>query len=95
MCPPDLDDPHLRAAVIELLAELTGVDPARVTPQAALHGDLGVDSLALIQLGVRLEERFGVVLPNLALPTELGAETVDDLVRVLRELLRERAGGAR
>ncbi len=56
---PDLE-PSLRA----LLAERLGVPAAGVSADTLLLEDLGVDSLALIELTMAVEARYGVTLPD-------------------------------
>ena len=41
-----------------------GVEPARVTPDARLDEDLGIDSLRLVDLIVAAEDRFGLVIAD-------------------------------
>ena len=41
-----------------------GVEPARVTPDARLDEDLGIDSLTLVDLIVAAEDRFGLVIAD-------------------------------
>ena len=41
-----------------------GIDPGRVTPQARLDEDLGIDSLTLVDVVVALEDQFGLVIPD-------------------------------
>lgn len=50
-----------REAVLRLLAEASPLDPAwdSLGPEQRLDTDLGLDSLALTELALRLEERFG------------------------------------
>ena len=67
--------------VDELVAEL---HPHRALPRASLHShfdrDLGLDSLAMAELLVRLENAFGASLPSSLLST---AETPEDLLRAV------------
>ena len=78
-------------AVRQIVAERQGVDVAAVTAESVLADDLGVDSLGMIEIGVSLEERFGLRMPDAATPDELGIVTVDDLVGLALERLQEAA----
>jgi acyl carrier protein len=49
--------------VRELLASFLAVPAAKLLPDAELQ-DLGVDSLAAVELIFEIEERFGVSVPN-------------------------------
>ena len=78
-------------AVRRIVAERQGVDVEAVRAESALADDLGVDSLGMIEIGVSLEERFGLRMPDAATPDELGIVTVDDLVGLALERLQEAA----
>lgn len=76
-----------RAEVVQVLrdraVELFALDPEAVTEQASLAGDLGLDSLDVVELLVVVEEALGVEVmqtPPAAVPT-LGA--LADLVLAL------------
>ena len=74
-------------AVIGAIAANRGIAPERVTLDARLDDDLSIDSLAMIEIGIELEERLGFKAPDAALAEELGLSTVQDLVLlVAREL---------
>ncbi|MBN1890887.1 MAG: acyl carrier protein [Thermoflexales bacterium] len=45
--------------VRDIIVELLGVDPAKVTPEARFREDLEADSLDLVELIMSLEEEFG------------------------------------
>lgn len=57
-------------------------------------GELGIDSLGLIKLTVRLEEIFGITMPDLAAePLQIGS--IRDVAgEILRQLEARGAGGA-
>jgi acyl carrier protein len=73
---------ELLAIVRSLHAELHRAQPGAesVTLQSALDRDLGFDSLARVELLLRLEQHFGVHLPDATLAS---AETVADLLRAV------------
>ncbi|KAA6214905.1 acyl carrier protein [Streptomyces albofaciens JCM 4342] len=48
----------------EILNEVADVEPAEVTEEKAFIEDLDVDSLAMVEVIVAAEERFGVSLPE-------------------------------
>jgi len=50
------------ATVIEIIAQQAMIDAAQITPDAAL-GDLGLDSLVMVEIVFALEEAFGVTIP--------------------------------
>ncbi len=67
----------------DFLRDRLGVAPEKVVPEAPL-GDLGVDSLMLLELMFEFEDRFGVKLSNdLATPKTVGqmATLMDGLIQ--------------
>ena len=65
-----------------ILARQLRVDAAAVTPEAQIKKDLGADSLDILQLLMRIEDQYGIVIPDKALAT---FNTVGDVVRYLEE----------
>ncbi len=65
-----------------ILARQLRVDPARVTPEAQIKKDLGADSLDILQLLMRIEDQYGIVIPDKALAT---FSTVGDVVTYLEQ----------
>lgn len=45
--------------VVEIIADLLGVDAEKVTMEASFRDDLEADSLDLVELIMRFEEEFG------------------------------------
>ncbi|MCR5758962.1 MAG: acyl carrier protein [Bacteroidales bacterium] len=66
-----------------VLARQLRVDPERVTLDAQIKKDLGADSLDILQLLMRLEDDYGIVIPDKALATFV---TVGDVVSYLDSL---------
>lgn len=66
-----------------VLARQLRVDPERVTLEAQIKKDLGADSLDILQLLMRLEDDYGIVIPDKALATFV---TVGDVVSYLDSL---------
>ncbi len=46
-------------AVKEIIVDLLGADPAKVTPDARFREDLEADSLDLVELIMAFEDKFG------------------------------------
>ena len=66
--------------VKEILARQLRVSPARVTLDAQIKKDLGADSVDILQLLMRLEDDYGIVIPDQELAK---FETVGDVVAFL------------
>ena len=65
-----------------ILARQLRVDPAIVTPEAQIKKDLGADSLDILQLLIRIEDQYGITIPDKALAT---FKTVGDVVAYLEQ----------
>ncbi|CCB78149.1 MULTISPECIES: acyl carrier protein [Streptomycetaceae] len=50
--------------VRKTVAEQLGVDPGVVTNEASFSGDLGADSLGVVELVLAIEDEFGIRLPE-------------------------------
>lgn len=68
-----------------ILARQLRIAPERVTLDAQIKKDLGADSVDILQLLMRLEDDYGVVIPDQALAK---FETVKDVVTYLDNLLK-------
>ena len=76
-----LNDTHtMYEQVKEILARQLRVSPDRVTLDAQIKKDLGADSVDILQLLMRLEDDYGIVIPDQELAK---FETVGDVVTFL------------
>lgn len=66
--------------ILDIVAKETGVDRARLTPDAVLS-DLEIPSLDLVQTIFSIEERFEVDIPVVSESAGAEFQTVGDLVR--------------
>lgn len=55
---------EISKSVIDIVADQLGVDKEEVTPEASFVEDLGADSLDQVELVMRLEESFGLEIPD-------------------------------
>ncbi|MFC0039933.1 acyl carrier protein [Actinomadura rayongensis] len=86
--PTPLDEAGLLDLLREEIAEVAGIDGSTVGPSANLAEDYDVDSLELMEIATRLEDRLGVRLD----PADLkDTTTVGDVVGYLGDVLRARA----
>ena len=69
--------------VKEILARQLRVAPEKVTLDAQIKKDLGADSVDILQLLMRLEDDYGIVIPDQELAK---FETVGDVVAFLDSL---------
>lgn len=72
----------LKSSAVErlqnIVLEQLGVEPERLTPAARLHEDLGADSLDALEIVIKLNELFGIDVPE---ETCEHFKTYGDLVR--------------
>lgn len=66
--------------VKEILARQLRISPDKVTMDAQIKRDLGADSVDILQLLMRLEDDYGIVIPDQEL---IKFETVGDVVNFL------------
>lgn len=66
-----------------ILSRQLRVAPERVTMDAQIKRDLGADSVDILQLLMRLEDDYGIVIPDEKLAN---FETVGDVVNFLDSL---------
>lgn len=59
-----MDDKELEEKVKQIIVEQLNVDPSEVTPQKSFVNDLGADSLDTVELVMKLEEDFGIEVPD-------------------------------
>ena len=64
----------------EIIADQLNVDADSVTPESKFKEDLEADSLDLVELGMALEEEYGVEIPSEDLGNIL---TVQDVINYL------------
>lgn len=66
-----------------ILARQLRIAPERVTLEAQIKRDLGADSVDILQLLMRLEDDYGITIPDQELAK---FETVNDVVTFLDSL---------
>lgn len=65
-----------------ILAKQLRLAPEKITPESRIMKDLGADSLDILQLLMRIEDQYGIVIPDQALAK---FETVADVVAYLEK----------
>ena len=68
--------------VIKIIVEQLQCQEEQVKPEAKFIEDLGADSLDILQLLMRIEDQYGIVIPDQALAS---FETVADVVSYLEK----------
>ena len=71
--------------VQEMLAEALNISASKVSPDARIIDDLGADSLDVVELLSRIEEEFGIIIPDEDVE---GLATVKDVADVIEKLAK-------
>lgn len=72
--------------VQKILAKQLRIDPSRVQMDSRIQADLGADSLNILQLLMKIEDDYGIVIPDEELAD---FETVRDVVNYLDSQKRD------
>ena len=80
--------------VRNIIAGALGRPVEQVPLTASLEGGLGIDSLAMIEINIALEERFRFRMPDMASPADANLKTVEDLARFVAAQLALQHGRA-
>ena len=80
---------EVEKTLTEILVDALDLDEGRVVPSASLVHDLGAESIDFLDIGFRIQQTFGVELPNKAIQDR--AVNWRNLSG-LREILEERYG---
>jgi len=71
------------AKVQEIVADKLGVEKTKITSEASFIDDLGADSLDTVELIMKMEEEFGIEIPD---EEAEKLKTVGDVVNYLDNL---------
>jgi acyl carrier protein len=86
---------EIRSKIKSIIGSIAGIDPQRIGDNATLRGELGLDSLSLLEVGVDVDLAFKLNLPDEAYK-EIDSlpDMVDLVVRRTAELRAEGGGVA-
>ena len=76
------EDKHMLEQIKKVLVDALNIDEETVTPQANLKDDLGIDSLAAVELALELETEFDIRIEDEELAK---LETVQDIIDIIEE----------
>lgn len=77
----------IASCVEELLYQQVG-DDTELLPETDLLNDLGIDSLELVELGLKMERAFGTKLPIADLRT---CVTIEEITQLVLQLVQRKA----
>jgi acyl carrier protein len=59
-----MTEQEILAGLGEIVEEIAGVPAAEVTPDKSFVDDLDIDSLAMVEIAVAAQDKFGVEIPD-------------------------------
>ncbi|EQC50082.1 acyl carrier protein [Bacteriovorax sp. BSW11_IV] len=68
--------------VIKLVSDATKIDIAKIKPETSFVDDLNLDSLDIVELMMKMEDEFGVEIPE---EDAEGLKTVNDVVAYIEK----------
>ena len=80
------DATEIRARVKQIIANVAGLDPARIGDEAKLRDELKLDSLSLLEIGVDVDLAFKLELPD---EHYKGVESIPDMVALVQSRLAD------
>ncbi|KAJ6610085.1 acyl carrier protein-like protein [Mycena sp. CBHHK59/15] len=54
----------IQARILDVLKGFEKVDPSKLSPSASFMGDLGLDSLDVVEVQMAIEEEFSIEIPD-------------------------------
>jgi acyl carrier protein len=80
------DATEIRARVKQIIANVAGLDPARIGDEAKLRDELKLDSLSLLEIGVDVDLAFKLELPD---EQYKEIDSIPDMVALVQSRLAE------
>jgi acyl carrier protein len=77
---------EIRARIKQIIANVAGLDPARIGDEAKLRDELKLDSLSLLEIGVDVDLAFKLELPD---ERYKEIDSIPDMVALVRGRLCE------
>jgi acyl carrier protein len=83
----------IEKALKDILMDALGVEESKIVPDASLMNDLGAESIDILDIGFRIQQKFGVELPNRAIQeTVLNWRNLSELTRLFQEKYKVQLG---
>ena len=75
----------INARVFSIISEQLGIGDDDVSPESSFVGDLGADSLDIVEVIMAIEEEFGIDIPDNEVEE---IETVSELIKYVEKSLQ-------
>jgi len=82
---------EVSARIKKIIGSIAGIDPQRIGDEATLRGELSLDSLSLLEIGVDVDLAFQLNLPD---ESYKDIDSLPDMVALVMRRQAELAGGA-
>jgi len=63
-----------------------GLEVSDLRPESNIYQEIGIDSLGLVNLGVKIQKRFGITIPAAAV---IEIRTIGELYEAIRTLVEQ------
>lgn len=73
---------ELQEKVMKLISDATKIEQTKITPDTSFVDDLNLDSLDIVELMMKMEDDFGVEIPE---EDAEGLKTVRDVISYLQK----------
>lgn len=71
---------EIQSQVIKLVSETTKIDPQNINPTSNFIDDLHLDSLDMVELVMKMEDEFGLEIPE---KEAANLKTINDVIAFL------------
>lgn len=68
----------------ETIVEMLGIEKEFVTKEAIIYNEIGIDSLGLVNLGVKLQKKYNIEIPSASI---VEIKTVGEFYDIVNNLL--------
>lgn len=85
-----MNDQEVTAKIKQVIANIAGLDQAKIADDASLRDDLKLDSLSLLEIGVDVDLAFQLNLPD---EKYKEIESLPQMVALVQQRRSEMAGG--
>jgi acyl carrier protein len=86
-----MDRAEIRAKIKQIIYQVTNIAPEKIGDAQSYTGELALDSLSLMEIGVDVDYEFQLGLSDEAMR---GLDSVDNTVALVERQLEKKAAGA-
>ena len=83
---PEIDEKSLESEIRAIVAEITEIEPEKITLGAKFIDDLGMDSMMALEILAALEKKYKIQIPEEKL---MGLTTLQETINLTKEYLKE------